>query len=495
MIKPLPAEYRPDLPPFDHQLESVTLGWHKEAYGYLLEMGLGKTRVLLDDFCLNYTLGHLDALLVIAPKSVYSNWTRVSEEVPGEIQKWVWKSVTEGMIVHQYRAGKEKQDAQGRLAVLDIIAPGPRILVVNAEAISSTKDAVAFCEKFLRSHKTMMVIDESTIIKDRSSKRTKRLTKMGLLASKRRIMTGSPSTGSPTDVWGQFEFLERGCLGHNTFTSFQSRYCLLKDMRIGPRIIKKEYGTQNLEELRDVLKLNSIRRRKSECLNLPPKLYEREEVELTDEQKAAYKEMKRSAMLILNDREVTTSIVMTQMMRLHQIACGHIQPDEGPAMRLRSNRPNALIDVIERSGERKVVIWCAYREDADIVCEALRNSKWGNQYETVRWTGKESQAEREEGEARFQTERNTRFMVATQSAGGRGRTWTAATLVIYFSNSYDLELREQSEDRTHRIGQTGAVTYVDLISPGTVEEKIVNALRAKKSVARTIQQDGISAWI
>lgn len=494
MKKPLPSEYKPDIPPFSHQLESVTEGWHREFYGYLLEMGLGKTRVAIDDFCLNFTLDRVDALLVIAPKAVYSNWAREDEESPGELQKWMWKSVRDGMIMHMYRAGGSVKDMKLRQAVLDTKAPGARVLVINVEAISSTIEAVQFCEKFLRAHRTMMVIDESTIIKDRSSKRTKKIIKMGRLAEKRRILTGSPITGSPCDIWGQFEFLERGILRHGTFTSFQARYCTLRAIQVGSRQIMKETGTQNLEELRDIIAENSIRRRKKDCLDLPPKVYERVEVELTDEQKSAYKEMKKSAMLVLADKEVTTTIVMTQLMRLHQIAIGHVKADDGTVLKLASNRPNALIDVIERSGDKKVIIWCNYREDADRVEDALRSSRYGN-YGIARWTGKESTEQREAGEKLFQTDPSVRFMIATQSAGGKGRTWTAATLVIYFSNSYDLELREQSEDRAHRIGQTGTVTYVDMISPGTVEEKIVKALRTKKDVSRAIQRDGVSQWI
>lgn len=489
----LPPQYTPDTPPFDHQLESVQNGWQREFYGYLLEMGLGKTRVVIDDFCLNYTLGHVEAMLVVAPKSVYSNWTRDDPEAPGELQKWVWKTAKDGLIIHQYRAGKGRPDAQGRAAVLDRMSPGPRILVVNVEAISSTEEAVDFCTKFLKTHKTMMIVDESTIIKDRSSKRTKKITKMGLLAEKRRILTGSPVTGSPCDVWGQFEFLERGCLDHGTFRSFQSRYCVLRPMRVGPREILKEVGTQNLDELREIVARNSIRRRKSECLDLPPKVYERVSVELTDEQRSAYKEMQKTAMLAIQGVEVTTTIVMTQLMRLHQIAIGHVRADDGTVLRLRSRRPEVLLEVIERSSDKKAIVWCNYREDVDAVCNALMEV-YGER-SVVRWTGGESTELREAGESRFQNDPEVRFMVATQSAGGRGRTWTAATLVIYYSNSYDLELREQSEDRAHRIGQTGTVTYVDLIAEGTVEDKIVKALRSKKDVSRTIQQDGFTTWI
>jgi SWI/SNF-related matrix-associated actin-dependent regulator 1 of chromatin subfamily A len=101
---------------------------------------------------------------------------------------------------------------------------------------------------------------------------------------------------------------------------------------------------------------------------------------------------------------------------------------------------------------------------------------------------------REEGESLFQAKK-ARFMVATQSAGGRGRTWTAGNLVIYYSNNYSLELREQSEDRTHRIGQTGTVLYVDLVATGTVDENIITSLRQSKSIVRAVLEDGIERWI
>lgn len=489
----LPVEYRPLIQPFDHQRESLVAGWQREFFGYLLEMGLGKSRVAIDDFCLNYELGHVDALMIVAPKSVYSNWTRDDPKNPGELLKWLWGEARTANVTHTYRAGRSRTRMQERQAVLDRTAPGPRILAINVEAISSTDDAVDLCIRFLKLHRVMLVVDESTIIKDKDSIRTKLLTRLGGLAKKRRILTGSPSTGSPTDVWGQFEFLSRGLLGHRTFTSFQTRYCLMKDMRIGSRVIRKEYGTQNLEELRDIMKLHSIRKRKTECLDLPPKIYEDPvHVELTDEQEKAYAEMKRTAMAVVQGQDVTTTIVMTQMMRLHQIACGHISTDDGRTLRLRSNRAAALLDVVEKSGERKAVVWCNYREDALIAAEALAN-KYGRE-KVVCWTGGEHMDQREKNENEFQNG-GARFMVATQSAGARGRTWTAATLVVYYSNSYDLELREQSEDRTHRIGQTGTVVYVDLLSPNTVDEKIIEALREKKSVVRTIQEDGFSRWI
>src|SRR5690606_3401217 len=142
---------------------------------------------------------------ILAPKSVYSNWSRQDEDNPGELQKWMWKEVwDEGYRCHQYRAGKLKADTIVRNAVMDPRAPGPRVLVLHVEALSATDEAVRVATEFLKAHKTMMVIDESTIIKDPMSKRTKLCLRLRDYAERRRILTGSPTTGSPSDVWAQF---------------------------------------------------------------------------------------------------------------------------------------------------------------------------------------------------------------------------------------------------------------------------------------------------
>lgn len=492
MLHVLPPEYKPDTPPFAHQRESLSLGWKRDGFAYLLEMGLGKSRVLIDDFCLNYEIGNVDGLLVIAPKSVYSNWSRVDDENPGELQKWMWKSVADGAVTYQYKAGKWKKDVANKTAVMDRTAPGPRIMVMNIEALSMTAEAVDAAIQFLKRHKCMMVIDESTVIKDPKSKRTKMMLKLRDYAKMRRILTGSPSTGSLSDVWAQFEFLQSGCLGYKYFTSFQYHFCELREMHIGNRTIKSEVGPKNIEELRELLKGHSIRKRKSECLDLPEKVYERVEVELTEEQERAYKEMKSSAMTVVRGQEVTTQIVVTQLMRLHQIVCGHVTADDKRVLHLKTRRLEALVDVIRRSGEKSAIIWCCYRPEVALIMETLQK-EFGEGC-AVEWTGGVDNDGREEAERKFQN-KQARFMVATQSAGARGRTWTAATLVVYYTNGYDLELREQSEDRAHRIGQTGTVTYVDLVSPNTIEDRIVKALRAKRNVVKTVLQDGLSVWI
>lgn len=484
--------YAPDVPPFDHQAEALRRGWSRPGYGYLLEMGLGKSRVLIDNFCMLYVNEQVDALLIVAPKGVYSNWTRESEENPGELQKWMWSSLRQSSRTYTWVSGKSQRDVRGRGAILDHTHVGPMVLCVNAEALSAVDAARQLCRDFLRSHRTMIVVDESTLMKERKSRRTKVVTELGRLAQFRRILSGSPMTKSPSDLFSQFNFLQPGCLGYSSFVAFQARYCVMRDLEVSGRRIQTEVGTQNLDELARQLEKHSFRKRKRECLDLPPKMYERRVVELTDQQEKAYEEMRTSAMATLESGEtVTTQIVVTQLMRLHQIVCGHIRTDTGEVLRLESNRLPALLEVTEDT-EDQMIIWANYRSDLAAVSRSLRE-RWG-QDSVAEWHGDVPVSEREAGEADFVAGRR-RFMLASQQAGGLGRTWTQARTVVYYSNNHDLMLREQSEDRAHRIGQTGTVLYIDLVAPRTIDEKIIDALRSKKNVVAAVLQDGPQKWL
>ena len=488
----LPA-YTPRRPPFAHQYAALEAGWEHPGFGYFLEMGLGKSRVAVDNFCMLYRAGLVHALLVVAPKGVYSNWSRQDVANPGELQSWLWEPEASKALVYTWQSGKSKRETGAHAALLNA-APGVRVLVVNVEALSvQSSGAASLCERFLRAHNTMIVVDESTIMKSAGAARTRTLTKLGRLAKYRRILTGTPITGSPSDVFPQFQFLQPGSLGYTSFVVFRERYCVLKEMYVGGRTIKTEAGVRNLDELAERMKQHSYRARKVDCLDLPPKVYERRDIDLTPEQSEMYKAMRREAMVAMEDgREMTTQIVMTQMMRLHQIACGHVKWDSGESQRIPNNREAELLDVLEAAPDEKAIVWCSYRSDADAVARMLRD-RFGREA-VVEWHGGISVPTREAGEGAFQTG-TARYMVASQQAAGRGRTWTAATLVVYYSNSHSLEDRLQSEDRAHRIGQTGTVTIVDIVARGTVDEKIVKSLRANLDVVRAALQDGPSTWI
>ena len=202
--------------------------------------------------------------------------------------------------------------------------------------------------------------------------------------------------------------------------------------------------------------------------------------------------MKEQALAHLNGKVTTTMTVLTQLMRLHQITCGHFSSDDGVTQPIKNNRITELMDVLEET-EGKAIIWAHYQYDITEIIKAV-TKKYGEE-SIVDYYGLTPQEERQPNIKRFQDDPKCRFMVGTPSTGGYGITLTAANTVIYYSNGYDLEKRLQSEDRAHRIGQKKSVTYVDLMADNTVDEKIVKALRRKISIASEVLGEELKSWI
>jgi SNF2 family DNA or RNA helicase len=249
---------------------------------------------------------------------------------------------------------------------------------------------------------------------------------------------------------------------------------------------------QNIGELSDKLKGFSYRVLKEDCLDLPDKIYIKRNVALTSEQLKLYQQMKTMALAILNGKQVTSVTVLTQLMRLHQITCGHFTADDGSTQLVKSNRITELMDVLEEV-EGKAIIWANYQHDITNIIKAIVE-KYDDE-SIVDYYGLTPQEDRQENIQKFQNNSKCRFLIGTPQTGGYGITLTAANTVIYYSNGYDLEKRLQSEDRAHRIGQKKSVTYVDLIAEKTVDEKIVKALRKKINIASEVLGEELRDWI
>jgi len=244
--------------------------------------------------------------------------------------------------------------------------------------------------------------------------------------------------------------------------------------------------------LSELLKDFSSRILKSECLDLPEKMYIQRHVTLTPEQKRIYAEVKEFALTVLEeDKFMTAPNAMTQLLRLQQVLSGHTKPDDGSFVEIPDNRLSELLECLEEV-KGKVIIWSRFRYDMKRITEAL--SKAYGQMSVVTYYGDTEDEERTRAIEKFQ-EGKARFFVGNPQTGGYGITLTAANTVIYFANSFDLAVRMQSEDRAHRIGQKNNVTYIDLIAEGTIDEKIVKALRAKMDIATTVMGEDLREWL
>jgi SNF2 family DNA or RNA helicase len=337
-----------------------------------------------------------------------------------------------------------------------------------------------------------MVIDESTTIKNRDAKRTKAAFKIGKTARYKRILTGSPITNNPLDLFSQAWFLSPHLLGCTSFFTFRAKYAEMVKITAGNRAFTKVKGFKNLDELTKSIKTWSSRRTKDECLDLPDKIYQYYEVELTDEQKKHYKSLKEKAMAELDGQLVSAPIVLTKLLRLHQLVCGSLTTDDGEVIPVDNNRMKALLEVLDEASG-KVIIWANYRSDIQAIEEKL-NEEYGKKA-VVTYYGATSSEDRQEAVRRFQTDPDCLYFVSNPHVGGFGITLTEARNVVYYSNSYNLEHRLQSEDRAHRIGQKNAVTYVDLVCRKTVDEKIIKALRDKKMLSAQVLGDEWKEWL
>ena len=466
--------------PFAHQKKALEMSWDKEVFAYFMEMGTGKSKVLIDNIAMLYNAGKIDGALIVAPKGVYKNW--FDSEIPAHMPDYIEKKV--GLW-------RTKPDDK---ALKPLFATGAElhILIMNVEAFS-TKKGMDFAEKFLSSHKALMGIDESTTIKNPAAKRTKNIVSLRPLTKYRRILTGSPVTKSPLDLFSQCYFLDPFLLDQSSYYVFRTRYAICRKINVSGRSVEIVVGYRNLGELSEKLKNFSYRVLKDDCLDLPKKTFVKRTIDLTDEQKKLYKQMKQEAIAFLNGKMVTSATVITQLMRLHQITCGHFTANDGTVQDIKSNRIGQLMDVLEEM-EGKAVIWAHYRYDIKKIVEAI-SKKYGEN-SVVTYYGDTSTDDRQKAIKKIQDPKSpVRFIVGTPQTGGYGITLTGASTMIYYSNGYDLEKRMQSEARIDRIGQEKPMTYIDLIAEDTIDTKIVTSLRNKVNIASEIMGEDLKAWI
>lgn len=469
--------------PFLHQQAYLTRFWKTRHAALFADMGTGKSFMVINNIAMLYDNGAINAALIVAPKGVYRNW------LDSEIPKHLPTHIVHRIAIWSPTPRKAEQQAMDNLFE---VSEDLKILIMNIEALSTEK-GVRFANRYLLCHDVFMAIDESTTIKTHTAARSKNAVKVGKAAKYKRIMTGSPVTKSPMDLFQQCEFLHPECLGVSSYYAFQARYAVTVERTLSSHSFKQVVGYRRLDELQDKLDKFSFRVTKDECLDLPDKLYTKREVELTSEQEKAYAQMKSMALAQFNQGITSTVNALTQIMRLHQIVCGHVKLDNGEIIHLPNKRIEELLSIIEESSG-KAIIWANYRHDIEAIKLAL--SKEYGMKSVGTYYGDTDADERQRVVKDFQDpDSELRFFVGNPKTGGYGLTLTAANIVVYYSNSFDLEVRLQSEDRAHRIGQSKNVTYIDLICPGTVDEKIVKALKEKIDIASQVLGEELKTWL
>ena len=465
--------------PYKHQRDALQESANKTQWAYFMEMGTGKTKVTIDNFSYLYLLNKINTVLIIAPKSVYTVWeSEILLHMPSEIKHKIYK----------WNIDKPKD-----LTKLNN-HEGLKIFLINVEALS-TKRGLDGCIDYLTKNKlNFVVLDESTTIKNRTAKRTKNILKLRILSARRRILTGSPITKSPLDLYTQCAFLSPDLLGFNSYLTFRNRYAEMGDIPVGSgRWISIPKYYKRLDELEEKLKTFSTRIRKDECLDLKPKVRQKRYIELEGESQRVYERLRQSALAIVEDSTISFSNKLTEIIKLHQVCNGFTKDDEGKLLVLHDQKVKALHEVIEET-DGKIIVWANYLWNIHEIIHSLK-SKYGAE-STVSIFGEVSVEDRKKAVDLFQNDSKVRFFVGNPTTGGFGLTLTACNTVIYFSNNYNLEVRMQSEDRAHRMGQKGTVVYIDIVARNTLDEAIMKSLINKGQIAaKTLGEEDLRSWL
>ena len=487
-----------------HQLTALDQMDGRAYFALLMEQGTGKTLVFLENSLREYSRGAIDGVLVVAPNGVQINW--VLEEIPRHVPETV------ALKAAYWTASTRKAE---RAALEELFEPRRngdvptfRVLAMNIEAVSTDR-GYKFAERFLLSGRIALIVDESHRIKNTRASCTKRLTKLGRLAKQRFIGTGTPITNTPVDAFSQFQFLKDGLLGTSSETTFRADYCELlppghglmrhiqkrleakygKDQaaHFQPQVIARdEFGRpkyRNLERLQQLIVPHSYRVLKSECLDIPDKVYQTRFFELSAEQRRMYDALDKELRLEFGDGWIEPIKALNAGVRLQQITSGYVSTPMLGLKRIIKDNPRIqlLLDTLE-DVEGQVIIWARFIQELKDISATLKGTSHALLY------GETKPRERAEIVRDFQ-EGKLRIIVGQPQVGGTGITLHAATTVIYFSNDFNLSTRLQSEDRAHRIGQKRSVNYIDLIAVGTVDQRIVSALQRKEDVAAAIVGD------
>lgn len=455
-----------------------------------MEQGTGKTWLTLADAERCFIGGKIDAILVIAPNGVHSNWALreipTHLEVPSVSCVWRGKPTT-----------KKEKKAMDDLYAANGSPPKLRVLCVNVEAMNfkPTQEEV---HRFLNTFRVMLVVDESTRIKNPKASRTKHVIKAARMATARRILSGTPLTKAPTDLFSQFDCLKEGLLGTTSYAAFTAQYAVLlqpgdpKMQAIMRKLGGKVRGTpqvvatdqdgnkmwKNLDKLAEMIAPHSYRVRKKDCLDLPEKIYKSLYFDLTPEQMRVYDKLKDE--YEYSDETVSLSLqAIAARTKLKQVTSGFINVEGEPRLVDPGENPRMdLFKEVIQDVEGQFIVWAMFEQELLQIKKACDDAG----LKSALYYGATKAEERERIIDEFQRGEIDVF-IGHAAAAGIGITLTAAETAVYYSCSYDNELRKQSEDRCHRIGTKNNVLYIDLIAADTLDEDIQRSLKVKTVLA------------
>jgi SNF2 family DNA or RNA helicase len=482
-------DYTYKVAPRNHQREFLEQHAETKAFAIHWEQGTGKTKVAIDNIAYLYLKGKIDGALIVAPNGIDLNW--IIDEIPTHLPD----NVKSQSRVFRYNTKKAKTNSHKENVKWCREHTGLAWMTMSYDAFM-TEDGKVAALKFLETRKVFYVLDESTRIKSPGAKRTQRIVRTAWRAAYRRTLTGTPMPNGAFDIYKQMEFLDPDIWVRNNLESlaaFKSYFGVFAEAQVGRTSDGNTYdyqrcvGYKNLEELNKLIAPISSRKLKRDVLDLPPKIYQPRYFDLSPKQQEFYKQMKEEFHIWLNEQTlVTANLAMVRILRLQQISCGYLPTgtDEPVHMIPGGNPRLELLEELIEDFTDKAIIWARYRLDIDLIAELLKKK----QLSYAIYDGRTTDEELVQAKQEFQ-KGNLQFFISNPAKGSEGITLHAAKTVIYYSNSFNLQHRLQSEDRAHRDGLKHAVNYIDLLGKDTIDKRILENLCGKMDTSDIVLGD------
>jgi len=480
--------------PFDHQRKEFEEHGIDPSRGLFWEQGTGKTKPVIDSTAMLYDADEIDGLCVIAPNGVHRNW--VSDELPAHLPDAIAER-TRAHIWYSTDALYHKESFNETLK-----HDGLAVFVISYPAIWTDRGRDAW-KAFLKKRRCMYVLDESQRVKNPNAKWSRRIMGSSTVgADYRRCLSGTPCSNSPFDVYNQLRFLDPDIwkrLGLLDFSMFKQYFGFWQTfVRKDERTFTQCVAYKNLNTLHQLLHQLGSRVTKDEVFDLPPKLYSKRYFDVSPKQAEIYQKLKDELMVELKNGTLSAPLAINRLLRFQQIACGYLPAsDDDPTLQPIDKINRRLQCTIETCEDlsHQALIWARFTQDIDL----LRNHAFMREKDRCVFVdGRITGPKRGEELDKFKRG-DVQFLIANvQTDGVRSGQTLLGKTVIYHSNDFSLEHRQQSEDRAHRWGADTeeSVNYIDIVAHGIpIDMRIIGSLREKLDVASMVTGDNIKDWI
>lgn len=442
-----------------HQVRGVKFGLERSNFALVMDRGTGKTPTVMS--IIDHRMKHdgLEKVLYVAPLSTVKNVARESI---------TWADRIRPAILVGARAKRVKM----------LKSPLHNMFIINFEGTR------IMTRELLNMGFGMIVVDESTRIKDRRTQVARAMSIIGANTKYKATLTGMPFTEGVEDAWSQFHFLDPNILQQNYYV-FRSKYCVLKDLRFGKgKRFKKITGYKEMDDFERRVMPHVYRVAKEDCLDLPPKLFQILRVRMLEAQAKQYATVKEETMSMIDGSTITHQQALAKIQKLRQVAAGFLYDNEHKPITVPCAKYQVLADLIDETlyGRKKMVIFTSFRAEPEMV----KNVVEGLKKEVKVFMLPVKPLERQDEIDRWTEYPKPAVLIANARSGGTGLNLTAADTAVFISNDWRMEDREQAKDRIHRIGSEvfDKVTIVDIVTEDTVEELILEALDKKKNLVQ-----------